>query len=293
MRLLFLALAACTTTDAPPAPGGAPRVHLHLGSTWTDFDSGFCRGSMIPEQDPVFPAIRRDRFTIDPETDLVSIPADWIEEAKNTRGVELRAAAERRVPVLLAKVTELVGRPFDQGDFDYFFYLCPYFGGGTASAKVFPMFMYLRAAVGELQWPDWLFTDQYLFHELLHNYALERIDYVNEGTPILNALYAELIADAEFTAEAQRYLGYTGGETTEQWQRDQLEMVGTVLTHVHVYAAMTAALRALGEETQLETIRSYETSLPSSHPSYVRAWRIAGEMDAEPGRLDEVLGELR
>lgn len=295
MRVLLLALivSACATDGAPaPAPSEAPRVHIHLGSTWTDFDAGYCRGSMIPEQDPVFPTIRRDRFAIDPSTDLVTIPADWIDEAA-VRGAELTAAAERRVPVLLTKVTELVGRPFDQRDFDYFFYLCPYFGGGTASAKVFPMFMYLRAAVGELQWPDWLFTDQYLFHEILHNYALERIDYVTEGTPILNALYLELMADAEFTAEAQRYLGYTGSESAERWQRDQLEMVGTVLTHVHVYAAMTAAMRALGEGTQLETIRSYETSLPSSHPSYVRAWRIAGEMEAEPGGLDAVLAELR
>src|SRR5262249_3808029 len=149
--------------DASPSVAPPPTVHIHTGVELPDFDQGFCRSSMIPVQDPVFPTIRRDRFSKD-DDDNVTIPADWIAAAAYLRVPQLRAAAAQRLPKVLGKVQELV-RPFDQHDFDYYFYLCSYFGGGTASAKVYPMFMYLRAAVGDLAWPDWYFTDQYVFHE--------------------------------------------------------------------------------------------------------------------------------
>ena len=293
--LLLPLLVACTNESesdpATPQNDAPPVVHIHDGAELPDFDAGFCRGSMIPVQDPVFPTIRRDRFEIDPVTDLVTIPADWIAETKNTRGPELRAAASARLPALFGKVEELV-RPFDQRDFDYFFYLCPYFGGGSASSKTYPMFMYLTAAVAELAWPDWLFTDQYLFHEVLHNFVMERVDYA-VGTPYLNALYAELVVDPGFTAAWMAYTGDTGAEPPELLAAHQTEMVGLVLTHVHVYAIMTVTARALGEDERLQTIRDYETSLASAHPSYVEAWRIVGELEQAPAELEQVLDEVR
>src|SRR5262245_21123632 len=121
--IALLALAACTD-PADPAP--PPVIHIHTSVELPDFDAGFCRSSMIPVQDPVFPTIRRDRFAVGAD-DLVTIPADWVAETRDTRGPQLRAAAAKRMPVLLGEVQAQV-RPFDQRDFDYFFYLCPYFG---------------------------------------------------------------------------------------------------------------------------------------------------------------------
>lgn len=289
--------AACNSTDEPSGPDAAgqltpsepPKIHIHDGAYLTDFDAGYCRGSMLPIQDPVFPTIRRDRFEIDSTTDIVTIPADWIAETR-TRAPELRAAADERLPRLLGKVEDVVGREFDQRDFDYFFYLCPYFEGGTASAKVYPMFMYLHAAVGDLAWPDWLFTDQYLFHEVLHNFVMERVDY-RTGTPFLNDLYAKLVVDEEFTAAWMAYLGNTGAEPKEELAADQAQMVGLVLSHVHLYAIMSEVLRDLDEDERLETIHTFETSLPSSHPSYVEAWRVV--MTSDPAALAALLAEVR
>jgi hypothetical protein len=48
-------------------------------------------------------------------------------------------------------------------------------------------------------------------------------------------------------------------------------MLSLVLTHIHVYAIVTAAFKAVGEQQQLDTIRAYETGTPASHPSYVAA----------------------
>jgi len=152
------------------------------------------------------------------------------------------------------------------------------------------MFMYLRAAVGDLAWPDWLFTDQYLLHEILHNFVMERVDYA-KGTPILNELYVKLLADNEFTAAWMRYLGDTATTPAAKLQADQTNMIGTVLTHIHVYAIMTTVLRALGEESRLQTIRAYETSLPSAHPSYVKAWQYVTSLDN--AALERVLAEAR
>jgi hypothetical protein len=281
-------VSACTSSKTQPTPGPptaptmtVPRVHVMDGVTWPDFDQGYCRGSMVPEQDPVFPTIKRSRFQIDPATDLVTIPADWMKEAKETRVPQLERAAAERLPRLLGKAVELVGRGFDHHDFDYFFYLCPYFGGGTASAKVYPMFQYLRAAVGDLQWPDWLFTDQYLFHEVLHNYVIERIDYT-KGTPILNAVYAALAADTAFLAKGKAH-----------GQGDDAFYIGTAMTHIHVYAIMTATLRALGEEERLQTIRHYETGLPAAHPSYVKAWEYVIAIENDPAAMAAILAEVK
>ena len=296
LALLAILVAACgddgvTPADAATAkPAPPPVIHIHDAVEFPDFDAGFCRGSMVPVQDPVFPTIRRDRFAVDAD-DIVQIPEDWKTETKQTRGPQLHAAAAERLPVLLAKVQELV-RPFDQRDFDYLFFLCPYFGGGTASAKVFPMFMYLRAAVGDLAWPDFLFTDQYLLHEVLHNFVLERVDYT-KGTPTLNDLYRTLIADAEFTAAWMAYLGDTPATPPEKLAQHQTEMVGTVLTHVHVYAIMTITLRALGEEDRLQTIRSYETGHPAAHPSYVKAWQVVIGLEHDSAALGRVIAEAR
>ena len=294
-RIMLMFLVACVGSELPqpdatsPTTTPPPTVHIHTAVEFPDFDAGFCRGSMIPIQDPVFPTIRRDRFVRDAD-DLVTIPADWIAEAR-TRVPQLRAAAATRMPALLGKVQTLV-RAFDQRDFDYYFYLCPYFGGGTASAKVYPMFMYLRAAVGDLAWPDWLFTDQYVFHEILHNFVMERVDY-SKGTPFLNDLYAKLIIDADFTAAWMRFLGDTASTPPDKLQQHQMEMVGLVLTHVHVYAIMTLAYRALGEEERLQTIRSYETSLPASHPSYVKAWQIVMSLERDAAALERLIAEVR
>lgn len=275
----------------------APALHVVEGGTWADFDQWWCRGSMIAEQDPIFTTIRRDRFEIDPATDRVTLPAEWIAEARDVRAPQLVKAAQARVPGLIESATRLVGRPFGQRDFSYFFYLCPFFDGGTASAKVFPMFMYLEAAVGaEQQWPDWLFTDQYLFHELLHNYITEAIDYT-KGTPILNQLYTELLADQEFAAASQRYLGYPDPITPDyqaRWESiDKIEMIANVLTHVHVYAIMTVTLAELGEQERLDTIRAYETGTDASHPSYVEAWRYVTAIESDPDALAAVLAEVK
>src|SRR5262245_32468347 len=92
-----LLLAACSnpdvTTRQPP-----PVVHIHTAVELPDFDMGFCRRSMVPVQDPVFPTIRRDRFTVDAD-DNVQIPPDWIAEARDTRVPQLRRAAADRLPV--------------------------------------------------------------------------------------------------------------------------------------------------------------------------------------------------
>lgn len=154
------------------------------------------------------------------------------------------------------------------------------------------MFMYLKSAVAELSWPDWLFTDQYLFHEVLHNFVMEGVDY-SVGTPVLNTLYAELVDDAEFTQAWLSYTGLSGTEPVEVLAAEQLEMIGLVLTHVHVYAIMTAVLRAVGEAERLATIREYETSLPSSHPSYVKAWNIVIAIEDDPAAMDALLAEVR
>jgi hypothetical protein len=296
LRIMTVSLLVACATNSPPPPDAPARaspppvVHIHTAVELPDFDAGFCRSSAIPIQDPVFPTIRRDRFAKDAD-DVVTIPPDWIAEARDTRVPQLRAAAAQRLPVLLGKVQQLV-RPFEQRDFDYYFYLCPYFGGGTASAKVYPMFMYLHAAVGELAWPDFLFTDQYLFHEVMHNFVMERVDY-SKGTPFLNQLYTQLVADADFTAAWMRYVGDTASTPAAKLQADQAQMVGLVLTHIHVYAIMTVALRALGEEERLQTIRSYETSLPASHPSYVRAWQVVIGLEKDPAALDRVIREVQ
>jgi hypothetical protein len=299
-RIAALAVVAGCTSSSPskpplaPAPAAlvVPTVHVVDPVSFPDFDGGFCRGSMVPVQDPIFPTIRRSRFTIDPATDLVAIPPDWIAEARDVRIPQLRAAAAARLPSLLGKVVELVGRGFDHHDFDYYFYLCPYFGGGTASAKVYPMFMYLRAAVGDLAWPDWLFTDQYLFHEVLHNYVLERVDYT-KGTPILNAMYVQLVADADFIARSKAHLGFTGADDDPVWQREFVGYVALVLTHIHVYAAMTSVLRALGEEERLQTIRAYEMANPAPHPSYVKAWDYVIAVEHDPTAMAQILAEVR
>ncbi|HWM87575.1 MAG TPA: hypothetical protein VNO33_17095 [Kofleriaceae bacterium] len=275
----------------------APSLHISHGGGWTDFDQWWCRGSMIAEQDPIFTNIRRDRFEIDPVSDVVTVPAEWIAEARDARGPQLEQAAQARVPGLLESATRLVGRRFGQRDLSYFFYLCPFFDGGTASARVFPMFMYLESAVGpEQQWADWLFTDQYLFHELLHSYIIEAIDYTR-GTPILNQLYAELVADEEFTAASQRYLGYPDPITREYEARwtavDQAQMVGLVLTHVHVYAIMTAVMKQLGEQERLDTIRAFETGTSASHPSYVRAWQHVIAIESDEAALAALLAEVK
>jgi hypothetical protein len=295
----FFALASIAilwTSVGTTAQDAVPTIHINDGAYFSDFDAGWCRGSMIPEQDPNFPTIQKSRFDIDPVTDVVRIPPDWILEARDVRVPQLKRAADARIPSLLLTASSLVGRPFKQMDFDYFFYLCPYFGGGTASAKIYPMFMYLKAAVGDYQWPDWLFTDQYLFHEVLHNYVMEKIDYT-KGTPILNGLYALLLVDSEFESKAKAYLQYPSPITPEyaaRWaSEDQAAMIGLVLTHVHVYGIMTEAFNAIGPEGRLETIRQAETSTPASHPSYVRAWKYIESIEKNPVQMRALLDEVK
>lgn len=292
-------LAGTMIIAAPAQAQNPPIVHINDPITFPDFDAGFCRGSMIPEQDPVFTEIRRSRFQIDKTTDVVSIPSEWIKEAKEVRIPQLKSAVQLRLPKLLQKTTEVVGRPFRQKDFDYFFYLCPYFGGGTASARVYPMFMYLKSAVGPTQqWPDWLFTDQYLFHEILHNYVMEKIDYSKPEklTPVLQILGAQLWLDTDFEGKAKKYLKYPEPITQEyatKWEtQDKVEMIGLVLTHVHVYGIMTAVYKALGEQVRLDTIRQYEMDTPAAHPSYVRAWQYIISIESNPLYMRALLNEV-
>jgi hypothetical protein len=154
------------------------------------------------------------------------------------------------------------------------------------------MFMYLKAAVGELQWPDWLFTDQYLFHEVLHNFVIERIDYT-KGSPILNAFYTALVADTDFHAKAKAHAGFTGADTDPAWQQELVVYIGTAMTHIHVYAIMTAAYRALGEQDRLQTIRQYETGLAAAHPSYVKAWEYVIAIENDPASMSALLAEVK
>jgi hypothetical protein len=162
-------------------------IHIHDAVELPDFDAGFCRGSMVPVQDPVFPTIRRDRFAVDAD-DIVQIPEDWKTETKQTRGPQLHAAAAERL---------------------------------------------------------------------------------------------------------MAYLGDTPATPPEKLAQHQTEMVGTVLTHVHVYAIMTITLRALGEEERLQTIRSYETGHPAAHPSYVKAWQVVIGLEHDSAALGRVIAEAR
>jgi hypothetical protein len=273
----------------------SPTLNI-VDSASSDFDQWWCRGSMVPIQDPIFTEIRRDRFQIDPKTDRVTLPQAWFDESK-LRVPQLRKAALDRVPTLLSKASELVGRAFRQKNFDYFFYLCPFWDGGTAAAKTFPMFQYLESAVGKAQqWPDWLLTDQYLFHEILHNYVMEKVDYT-KGTPVLNALYSTLLTDAKFEADSKAYLRYPSPVTPDYAARwvatDQAQMIGTVLTHIHVYGIMTQTLKAIGDQTTLDTIRAFETGTAASHPSYVWAWKYIEAIEGNPGYMKALLNEVK
>jgi hypothetical protein len=146
------------------------------------------------------------------------------------------------------------------------------------------VFPYLTAAVGALAWPDWIFTDEYMFHEVLHRYAMEKIDYA-VGTPSLIAAYTALVGDAAFRTAVTAHLGRPA---TDQ---DVLVHIGLVQTHVHVYAIMTSTYRALGEDANLERIFTYETMNANPHPSYVKAWEIVRALtDAERAA---VIAEVR
>ena len=272
-----------------------PNVHIRDGALFSDFDQWWCRGSMIPQQDPVFSRIKRGRFSINPSDDTVIIPAEWADEAKNTRLPALRAAADRRLPILFAKTAQIVGRGFKQKDYDYFFYLCPFWNGATASSRTFPLFPYLRAAVGEQQWPDWLFTDQFLFHETLHLYVIEKIDYT-VGTPVLNAVYEKLMSDPDFDGKIKAYLKFpekVPPEMEMQWRQAKLGMVSAVLVHVHVYAIMTSVYKALGQVDVLKTIRDSEMNNAAPHPAYVKAWEYIISIENSPKQMKAVLSEVR
>lgn len=165
VALSFLLVSLLAQAGAP----SVPVVQINDGSYWRDFDAGWCAEALIPVQDPIFPTIRRDAFEYD-TNGIAVIPGSWYNESA-TRVPQLRSAAAARLPMLMGAVVDLVGRPFSDTEFTYFFYLCPYFMGATASARVFSLFQYLSSAVGALQWPDWLFTDEYLFHEALHQHS--------------------------------------------------------------------------------------------------------------------------
>lgn len=273
--------AAAPSDAGPMAPGdAAPRIHVKSDPNY--MDTVWCQIALVPEQDPVFPTIRRDAFEVSPDGIAVT-PASWLAEAK-TRVPELQAAADARGRELLDEGARLVGRPFIQRDFDFVMYFCPFFAGGTAIPGIYPIFPYLESAVGELQWPDWIFTDEYLFHEILHRYVLERVDYA-EGTPILNELYGRLAGDTAFFESVTAYLGRA--PTAEE----QLSYIGLVLSHIHVYAIMTRAYRSLGEESNLDRIRTYETENARPHPSYVEAWSIVRAYG--DGELDALLAEVK
>ena len=263
--------------DEPPA---APAIHLKNDQNF--MDTAWCHISLVPIQDPVFPTIRRDRFEATADG-IVITPASWIEEAK-TRVPELQMAADTRGKRLLEEATRVVGRPFVQRDFDFLLYFCPFFGGGSAIPGIYPVFQYLESAVGELQIPDWIFSDQYMFHEIVHRFVMERIDYT-VGTPMLNAVYTAVAGDGEFQAAVAAHLGHAPSES------EFLSYVGLVMTHIHVYAIMTRTYLALDEATNLERIRSYETENANPHPSYVKAWEIVGEYsDSE---VEALLAEVR
>jgi hypothetical protein len=296
MRAALMLLVLLFTVLPRAYGASSPRVHLHADLTGGYFDTFWCRGSTIPVQDPVFPSIRRNAFEIDPATDLVTIPTSWLREARELRWPQLLSAAESRLPILLSKVEEVVGRPFVQRDFNFFFYFCPAFGGGSAIPSMYPLFPYLRSAVSELQWPDWLFTDQYVFHELLHLFVLEKIDYAR-GSPVLNTLYGLLLADATFEARAKAYLRYPTPITPEyaaRWEAsDRATMIGLALSHVHVYAVMSRVLRALGERDRLNTIRAFETGTAASHPSYAWAWGYIESIENNPLYMRTLLDEVK
>jgi hypothetical protein len=277
------------------ATDGVPNLHIIDPLTWRDFDVGWCAQSFITVQDPIFPTIRRDAFGYN-DNHILIVPQAWYDECA-TRVPELKAAAAQRIPILLGAVVTLVGRPFYQQDFDYVFYLCPYFYGGTAAAKVYPMFMYLSSAVGQdLQWPNWLFTDEYLFHETLHNYAMEVIDYY-KLTPLLIKIYEILVNDVQFALDCQKYLDYPY-PLTPAWEQRWLQVdrpanIGVALTHIHVYGAMTAAYLYLNETSVLVTIRDYECNNANPHPSYVWAWRYVEAIQNNSLAMGVLLEELK
>jgi hypothetical protein len=66
-----------------------------------------------------------------------------------------------------------------------------------------------------------------------------------------------------------------------------------VLTHLHVYAIMTATYRALDEEERLDTIRDYEMNTPAAHPSYVTAWAYVIAIENDPAAMEALLHEVR
>lgn len=192
------------------------------------------------------------------------------------------------MPQLLSTVVKLVDRGFYQLCFDYFY--------RTASSKTYPMFQYLTSAVGLYAWPNQIFTDQYLFHEILHNYAMEVINQ-RKLTPILIQIYDQLHNDTVFQYECQLYLKYPVPITPEyeyKWINvDRPNMIGLVLTHIHVYAAVTATYVYLGEgNTTLKTIRDFECHNANPHPSYVYAWNWVTNIQNNTIAMQAVLNEL-
>lgn len=271
-------------TGADAAPGGRdlPPLAIHIRTDPNYMDTAWCHLSFVPEQDPVFPTIRRDRFDSTP-AGIVVTPASWIEEAK-TRVPALQAAVSSRTRQLLDSATAVAGRPFGQRDFSFLLYYCPFFGGGSAIPGIYPLFPYLAEAVGDLQWPDWIFTDEYMFHEILHLYVMEKIDYA-KGSPMLTDAYQAVTADADFYGAVSAYLGHA--PTADE----MVSFVGLVMTHLHLDALMTRTYLALDEADNLERIKSYEIHNPAPHPSYVEAWAL---VDAyTPEQVDALLAELR
>jgi hypothetical protein len=296
LRVLFSLSPLVVTVAGWAASPRSPQLQFEADFSGGYFDSFWCRGSMIPIQDPVFPTIRRDAFKTDTETDIVQIPGSWIKEARETRWPQLMESARKRLPILLTQVERVVGRPFIQRDFSFFFYFCPAFNGGTAIPAVYPIFPYLKAAVGDLSFPDWIFTDQYTFHEVLHLYVKERIDY-SKGSPVLNTLYGVILADQVFESKAKSYLNYPNPITPEyasRWETtDRAVMAGTALTHIHVYGIMTQVLRAIGEDARLNIIRSFEMDTAASHPSYVWAWNYIKSIEGSASYMRALLDEVQ
>lgn len=185
-----------------------------------------------------------------------TIPISWITEAQLLIPM-LQNAWDVRGNVLLSTAAKAVGRSFDRKEDSLNLYLCPNINGANALPALFPLWPYLRSAIPDdsYRWPyDW-FTNWYVFHEVLHQYVANTIDYT-KSTQLLTYYYYQLIEDPQFTHNADN--------------------IALVLTHLHLNAIRLVVFgeQYLNEPHTMQLILDREMNSPFAHISYVKAWKI-------------------